>query len=474
MNYMQQPMQNPKDSSYPTTSMNMALALMAKAFKVNTISTNNNQRRSLIPRNSQIAQPGMNTSQDIKMQMINDGVGNHVRHNAVQNDGNEVGQNAVQNPGIQIVKNMNGLSFVSKIANQYGNENVITTPAEGNGINDAHKETERVKVNCTSEDTLQQASTSRTYSDNAPVYDSDRSAKLGDLKGKSSDTQGASNTLDPLSQKLEDENVLLEFQVLNYAKENAHLKTTYKNLFDSIKVTQAQTNSIIDSLQKQLYDTIYENAELKAQLFDKVSKQKRITKGTRTNIMFAKQSILGKPSSSSYKPKLYYVTLFPKSLVLSKVDKTNALSKPVTLISAPTTRESKVVQTVNVISPRIFKTNPSKTSRVDNVVPNKPVKISVRIKPITVSQPNVIHKHQANFDSNGFSSTRVNNTAKTRRPHPRSNYNTDRVPSKSKSGCLSNNVEKIKENHKNSQIPRIKSICHLNVITLRLPFEMLN
>ncbi|GJR22923.1 hypothetical protein Tco_0971450 [Tanacetum coccineum] len=60
-------------------------------------------------------------------------------------------------------------------------------------------------------------------------------AQLGDLKGKSMDTQCASKTLDPLSQKLEDENVSLEFQVLNYAKENAHLKTTYKNLFGSIK-----------------------------------------------------------------------------------------------------------------------------------------------------------------------------------------------------------------------------------------------
>ncbi|GKB18582.1 hypothetical protein Tco_0852505 [Tanacetum coccineum] len=465
---MQQPMQNLEDSSDPTTAMNMALALLAKAFKVNTIPTNNNQRSSLIPRNSQIAQPSMNTSQDIKMQMVDDNVGNQVRHNAVQNDGNEVGQNAVQNPGIQIVENMNGLSVVSEIANQYGNGNVVTTPAEGNGngINgnpircynyrgegyyasnctlksrkrdaaylqqqlqiaqeeevgiqstqkefkfmttvDAHEEIERVKVNCTSEDTLQQASISGTQSDNAPVYDSDGStevpkdencydhdifnmltqevkytdlqteldrrkeklenciikkekeytvlwnnwytkceeckyekishdkayndmqqkikrlqAQLRDLKGKSSDTQCASNTLDLVSQKLKDENVSLEFQVLNYAKENAHLKTTYKNLFDSIKVTQAKTNSIIDSLQKQLYDTIYENAKLRAQLFDKVSEQRGTT----------------------------------------KVDKTNALSKPVTSNSAPSIRESKVVQTVNVIAPRIIRTNPSKTSK---------------------------------------------------------------------------------------------------------------
>ncbi|GJT18650.1 hypothetical protein Tco_0877356 [Tanacetum coccineum] len=170
--------------------------------------------------------------------------------------------------------------------------------------------------------------------------------------------------------------------------------------------------------------------------------------------MFTNQSILGKPPSSFYKPKLYSVTPFLKSSILPKVDKTNAFSKPVTSNSAPSTRESKVVQTVNVIAPRIFKSNPSKTSRVDNVVPNKPVKINVKIKPISVSQQNVIHKQQANSDSNGFSSTRVNNTAKTRRPHPRSNSNTDRVSSKSKSSCLSNNVEKIEETHRNSKIPK--------------------
>nr|GEU36584.1 hypothetical protein [Tanacetum cinerariifolium] len=56
------------------------------------------------------------------------------------------------------------------------------------------------------------------------------------------DTQCASDTLDLLSHKLEDENVELEFQVLNYPKENSHLKTTYKNLFDSIIVLGIQKN----------------------------------------------------------------------------------------------------------------------------------------------------------------------------------------------------------------------------------------
>ncbi|GKA61767.1 hypothetical protein Tco_0761286 [Tanacetum coccineum] len=86
---------------------------------------------------------------------------------------------------------------------------------------------------------------------------------------------------------------------------------------------------------------------------------------------------------------------------------------------APSTRESKGVQTVKVIASRIFRTNHSKTSRVDNVVPNKPVKSSVRTKPITASQPNPA-----------------------------------RVHSKSKSSCLSNNFEKLEENHRNSLIPK--------------------
>nr|GEV25994.1 hypothetical protein [Tanacetum cinerariifolium] len=46
-NYMQQPMPNPEDITDSTTTMNMALALMAKAFKLNySTPTNNNQRIS--------------------------------------------------------------------------------------------------------------------------------------------------------------------------------------------------------------------------------------------------------------------------------------------------------------------------------------------------------------------------------------------------------------------------------------------
>ncbi|GJS94828.1 hypothetical protein Tco_0801796 [Tanacetum coccineum] len=164
-------------------------------------------------------------------------------------------------------------------------------------------------------------------------------AHLGDQKGKSKDTLYVSDTLDPLPQKLKNENVELEFQVRNYEKENAHLKTAYKNLFDTINVLRAQTKLIIDSLQNKLHDTIYENAKLRAQLFDKVFEQKDTTKGTSTNTKFANQSTKRKPFLQSLRNTLVVKqpnafqserSNFSKTQVPQKVDKTNDLSNPVT------------------------------------------------------------------------------------------------------------------------------------------------
>nr|GEY93787.1 hypothetical protein [Tanacetum cinerariifolium] len=119
-NYLQQPMPNPEDITDPTTAMNMALALMAKAFKLNySTSTNNNQRISSNPRNRHIAQPGMNMGQDRQMQMVRGNGGNQFRQYVGHNVGNPAGyndvigsqviQNAVQNPRVQNVGNPNGL-----------------------------------------------------------------------------------------------------------------------------------------------------------------------------------------------------------------------------------------------------------------------------------------------------------------------------------------------------------------------------
>ncbi|GKC33352.1 gag-pol polyprotein [Tanacetum coccineum] len=141
------PLPNPEDITDPTTAMNMALVLMAKAFKLNySTPTNNNQRISSNPRNRQIAQPGMNMGQDRQMRMVGANGGNQFRqyagqnvgyqngYNAVQNVGNQVVQDAVQNQGVQNVGNQNGQIVVPGITNQNpnGNGNVVAARAEGN------------------------------------------------------------------------------------------------------------------------------------------------------------------------------------------------------------------------------------------------------------------------------------------------------------------------------------------------------
>ncbi|GKD06909.1 hypothetical protein Tco_1186594 [Tanacetum coccineum] len=148
-------------------------------------------------------------------------------------------------------------------------------------------------------------------------------------------------------------------------------------------------------------------------------------KGSSVNIKFAKQSILGKPPSSS-RPRLHAVTPLPKSTVFPKVGETNALSKPVTSNSDPSSYESTCVNNERVISPGLIRINPFKAPRIDNF-------------------------NDVNSKKNGFSPKDVKSTTKTRRPQPRNNHVGDKVPFKSKSSCLSNKLEKIEENHRSLQ-----------------------
>nr|GFD36571.1 hypothetical protein [Tanacetum cinerariifolium] len=105
-NFLQQPMTNPEDITDPITAMNIALTLMAKAFKLNySTPTNNNQRISSNPKNRQIAQPGMNMGQDRQMQMVGGNGGNQFRQYAGQNARNLNGYNVVQNVRNQVAQN---------------------------------------------------------------------------------------------------------------------------------------------------------------------------------------------------------------------------------------------------------------------------------------------------------------------------------------------------------------------------------
>ncbi|GKC31075.1 integrase, catalytic region, zinc finger, CCHC-type containing protein [Tanacetum coccineum] len=570
---MQQPMPNPKDITDPTAAMNMALALMAKAFKLNRISSN--------PQNRQITQSGMNLGQDNQMHMVGGNGGNQFRQYDGQNVGNQELHSHTKEKGCSLssdsvadcskgrsknptqastlgtqsekapVYDSDGSAEVQLHDNCYNNEifnmftqeeqytellepipephevphndsNVISEVSsmeQGGGIveqhhtnveetrvlydslynnlatkvekvNSVNRKLRKTNANLTTElaryknqercfeisqekyDKLERCYQQSVYQEqsseslakhkaleleierllrevvsqnimsivqNNSIVDTSNlqteleqckydkisydkayndmqqkierlQAQLGDQKGKSKDTPCESNTLDPLPQKLENENVELEFQ-------------------------------------NKLHDTIYKNAKLRAQLFDKVSEQKDTSKGTSTNTKFANQSTERKPFLQSLRnqfvvrqPNAFQSERpkFSKNRIPQKVDTMNDLSNPVTSNSVPITNESKVVDNDKVIAPGMFRINPFKNSREEKSVPNKPTKASVRKNPITVSQPHVIIKKVVNSDSNGFSSTGVDITTKTRGPQPRSNTKNDRVPSASKSSRIKN------------------------------------
>nr|GFA14544.1 transposase (putative), gypsy type [Tanacetum cinerariifolium] len=119
----------------------------------------------------------------------------------------------------------------------------------------------------------------------------------------------------------------------------------------------------------------------------------------------------------------------------------------------------------------MFRINPFKTSREEKDVPNKD-RASVRIKPITVSQPPVFTKKVVNSNSNGLSSTGVDNT-KTKRPSPRRNTKNDRVPSASTSSCNKNKGVEVEEHHRN--LPLSKNKKHMSSVCIaRLKFRYLS
>nr|GEW82305.1 retrovirus-related Pol polyprotein from transposon TNT 1-94 [Tanacetum cinerariifolium] len=165
-----------------------------------------------------------------------------------------------------------------------------------------------------------------------------------------------------LNEKLELKIVELEFQVVNYEPEISHLKTTYKNLFDSIASNRAHA---------KLHNLIYENAKLRARLFENTSEPMKNTSGT---------------------------SVTPHECV----------------------------------APGMFKINPSQTPRVD-LVPNKQSSASIRTNPITNSQRHVTFKENVSSDMVTASSTGLVHTARTRRPQPKGNTKNARIPPASKS-----------------------------------------
>nr|GFB14807.1 hypothetical protein [Tanacetum cinerariifolium] len=106
----------------------------------------------------------MNMGQDRQMQMVGGNGGNQFRQYAGQNVGNLNGYNDVQNVENQVIYDAVPNPRIQNVGNQ-------------NGLIVDLDEIEEVTANYILMANLQQASTSGTQTDKAPVYDSDGSAE---------------------------------------------------------------------------------------------------------------------------------------------------------------------------------------------------------------------------------------------------------------------------------------------------------
>nr|GEZ06616.1 retrovirus-related Pol polyprotein from transposon TNT 1-94 [Tanacetum cinerariifolium] len=292
-NYMQQPMPNPEDITDPTTAMNMALSLMAKTFKLNySTPTNNNQRISSNPHNRQIAQPvraegnaaGHNGNQ---LRCYNcRGVGHFARDCTVRPRRRDAAYLQIQlliaqkeEAGIQLQAEeydlMAAAADLDEIEeNQIGNGNLVAVRAEGNAAEHngnqirprrrdaaylqtqlliAQKEEagiqlqaeeydlmaaaadldeiEEVNANCILMSNLQQASSSGTQTDSAPVYDTDRSAENdNNVISEVTDVEQDGEIVEQLSANFEETRALYESLYQNLAVEVEKVNSVNRKL----------------------------------------------------------------------------------------------------------------------------------------------------------------------------------------------------------------------------------------------------
>ncbi|GJU86833.1 hypothetical protein Tco_1294379 [Tanacetum coccineum] len=248
-NYMQQPMPNHEDIIDPTTAMNMALVLMAKAFKLNySTPTNNNQIISSNPRNRQIAQLGMNMGQDRQMQMVggngrNQGLGHLARNCTVRP--RRRGAAYLQTQLLIAQKEEVGIQLQAK------EFDLMAAAADLDEI-------EEINANCILMANLQQASTSGTQTDKAPVYDSDRSAEVhnydncydNEIFNMFTQEEQYTELLEPIPEPHQEKSI-----VSSLLEEKKKLKSDFKIREDELLDKQIQLENKIKELDNILVKT---------------------------------------------------------------------------------------------------------------------------------------------------------------------------------------------------------------------------
>ncbi|GJT39684.1 integrase, catalytic region, zinc finger, CCHC-type containing protein, partial [Tanacetum coccineum] len=173
--------------------------------------------------------------------------------------------------------------------------------------------------------------------------------------------------------KLEDDNVSLDFKVQSLIKEQDNAKMEYKKLFDSIKKTRSQTQKEMDELIAHVSEKTYaygairaENQNLLSTISELKARMKNSENGKSVNTKFDKTN--GSQSFLCVTP--LNKNAFQKQMVVSKTKENHVESKPVTLQTSPH-KQIGANQNTNVIRPgmyRVVTTQESQTNKTKSVL----------------------------------------------------------------------------------------------------------
>ncbi|GKD18440.1 hypothetical protein Tco_1207598 [Tanacetum coccineum] len=372
----------------------------------------------------------MNLGQDRQMQMVG---------------GN------VQNPGVQNVGNQNGLIVVMGIANlnanQNGNGNVVAAWAEGTAQSDqgegmllsfrlmliAQKEEVGIQLQAKEFDLMAAA----MDLDEIKVVNVNY-ILMATLQQASTSDEQYTDLLDPIPEphqvQQNDSNVIFKVSIMEQSggtveQHPATVEEThayFESLYSSLAIEVEKVNTVNCKLRETNADlttelTRYKNQEkcfeISQEKYDKLerwklqmlSKEKSTVsplleekKKLKSDFKIRKDELLDKQIELEKKIK-------ELNNILVKMDSSNLETE---LDCTKERFENCIIKKENEYA-KLW------NDWEEKPVSNKPTKESGRTKLITASQPHVNTKKDVNSYSNGFSSTGVNITAKTRRPHPR-------------------------------------------------------
>ncbi|GJZ65041.1 hypothetical protein Tco_0621737 [Tanacetum coccineum] len=158
-------------------------------------------------------------------------------------------------------------------------------------------------------------------------------------------------------EKLEDENVSLDFTVQSLIKERDNVKLEYQKLFNSIKKTRSQTQTEMDELIAHVSEKTYaygairaENQNLLFTISELKTRLANVEKGKSVNTKFDKTN--GSQPLLCVTPLNKHV--IQKKTNVQKSEENHVVSKPVTLQTSPA-KQRGVNSNKNVIAPRMYK-----------------------------------------------------------------------------------------------------------------------